>query len=528
MLLQINTDTTDSLIVTGNTSSENMWIFVVGAILLILVIIFFSRRSKTKTVKHEKKDKGTEGKISGGKSVVPPIKEIQKKPEKKSTEIKVNPEPALKKAEIKKIGYNPVNVFAQSEPLNFPFVLMPNTGCVIMFPRKGRTGRKGYKEDDFKKYLDKHFRSSHQLFDDRFILVKGLTSPFEPDFTLIDEKAGLNLFIDIEIDEPYEGLNDIEKRKATHYQLSDANRNNAFKSRGWIVIRFAEIQVHQQPEECCKFVADVIKSISPAFLVNEQLQKANQVKTIPQWTKGQALQWSKEKYREKYLGIDKFGITPGELNDEVLTQTKEEEQIEKEVKDEPLVETEKELRPILDSNGKLIGNAITGGSYLAFEYEGARTIIKPSSNNNTHITGFCYVKNNIRTFNIQNIKNLTPKAKYYSLRVSAPNIGVENVKSAVTSAIQYDKYVRMKYTRAAWNTMDVNTETGEIIMTNVVEAEESTRTINNIKMATDVLSEEHLNYYRLDENYINAYCHKREEKRTFKFDRIGEIEILDI
>ena len=49
----------------------------------------------------------------------------------------------------KYIGYNPINIFTQTEPLNYPYVIMPSkSGCVIKFPQKGRTGRKGYKEDD--------------------------------------------------------------------------------------------------------------------------------------------------------------------------------------------------------------------------------------------------------------------------------------------------------------------------------------------------------------------------------------------
>ena len=129
--------------------------------------------------------------------------------------------PKLIKVEIeeqskeKYIGYDPLNIFTQSEPLNYPYVIMPKPDCVIKFPRKGRTGRKGYKEDDFKIYIEKYFKNDFQVFDDRFILTKNSSNPFEPDFTLIDERNEINLFIDIEIDEPYEGINEIERRKSS-------------------------------------------------------------------------------------------------------------------------------------------------------------------------------------------------------------------------------------------------------------------------------------------------------------------------
>ena len=170
-------------------------------------------------------------------------------------------------AKPKFIGYNPINIFAQTEPLNFPIVIMPKPGCVIKFPHKGKGGRKGYKEADFHQYLTRHFSHAFQLYTDRILSVKGNSNPFAPDFAFIDEKEGVNLFLDVEIDEPYEGLNDLGKRKPTHFQYADTDRNNAFKNRGWIVIRFAEIQIHQDPAGCCLFIADVIASIHPTFKI---------------------------------------------------------------------------------------------------------------------------------------------------------------------------------------------------------------------------------------------------------------------
>jgi len=44
----------------------------------------------------------------------------------------------------KYIGYNPINIFSQTEPLYFPTVIMPKPHCVIKFPRKGRSSRRGF------------------------------------------------------------------------------------------------------------------------------------------------------------------------------------------------------------------------------------------------------------------------------------------------------------------------------------------------------------------------------------------------
>ncbi len=86
-------------------------------------------------------------------------------------------------------------------------------------------------------------RKLFKIYDDRYVLTK--KNRYEPDISLLNEKDGINIFLDIEIDEPYEGINDIKNRKPTHFRFADINRNNEFKNRGWIVIRFAEIQIHQ-------------------------------------------------------------------------------------------------------------------------------------------------------------------------------------------------------------------------------------------------------------------------------------------
>ena len=429
----------------------------------------------------------------------------------------------------KYIGYNPINIFAQTEPLNFPYVIMPKPGNVIKFPRKSRLGRKGFKEEDFKTYIIKYFSTNFQVFDDRFILVKNVSNPYEPDFTLIDEKAGLNLFIDVEIDEPYEGLNDISKRRATHFQNFDTNRNNAFKNRGWVVVRFAEIQVHQQPDVCCRFLSDVIKSISPSFNIHVDLARVKQIQPVKQWTKEEAAIWSKEKYREKYLGITSFGITSIDQTLDPALETELGEQIEEQVDDDvqelilPMPPTQNAVDPKLSQ----IMSAFQLQKFLSFSYVGRPTIAKPVSKTITHITAYCYVKNAERTFAINEMSGVNVKDNYFTVRVAGPTIGLSNISNAVNTAINYQKHIRMKYTRIAWSNILVDKETGELIL-NKVDAEESVRTINNVQLSINALSSEHISAYRLDNNYITAYCNKREEQRTFRFDRIGEIEILDI
>jgi len=519
MLLQIiqDTESLDSLTHAQGQNPTGMFLIIaVIALTVIILWLIHSRRnfkkSPNESIFSETHQQGQ--KTQGDKPTTEPN-------EMKEHEI-IQPEKE-EQSQPKYIGYNPINIFKQTEPYNFPYVIMPKPGCIIKFPRKGRTGRKGFKEEDFKPYLIQHFYDTFKIFDDRFIIVKGSNKPIEPDFTFTDEKDGINIFLDIEIDEPYEGINDITKRQATHYQYVDTNRNNTFKKRGWIVIRFAEIQVHQNPLSCCLFVADVIKSINPKFEIPAPLLKSQNITPIRQWTKEEAEKWSKEKYREKYLGIDNFGFVQETEKLGIVEETDLGNEIEAEVKDaQPFIPPED--KPIVSSNPNrdLVKAVIDNNRFLSFRYNGCPTITKPKNLIHNTFTAYCFVKNKEREFSVFDIQKPLIKQQPFTIEDTGPNLGLNTIRNIVNTAIQYGKFIRMKYTRSAWTDI----ETGEI-----TEAEESIRTISNVNFAVNVLSEEHIEQYDLrneEYEYIHAYCHRREDMRTFRFDRISEIAILDI
>lgn len=413
----------------------------------------------------------------------------------------------------KYIGYNPINIFAQTEPLNYPYVIMPSkSGCVIKFPQKGRTGRKGYKEDDFLQYIRKYFKETFEIYDDRYVLTK--KNRYEPDISLLNEKNGINIFLDIEIDEPYEGINDIKNREPTHFRFADVNRNNEFKNRGWIVVRFAEIQIHQNPDGCCRFIADVIKSIYPQFNIPLGLMVAKRIEPVLQWTKELALNWSAQNYREQYLGIEQFGYMPIiQETDFVLIQ---DEEIEKEVVDDKSISLS-EKNGISTFPQNIIDIAIRTNKYIVFQYEKDKTIVKPTKCKENVIAGYCYVKNMIRSFDISKMEDIHLKNEYYTLRLSASELGIQTVANMMNIIIPDHKYVRMEYTKPARSFVDMDTETNELIQKQT-KAETSIRTISDIQLDTEGWGE----------NYIRAYCHKREEERTFYFGRISLLEILDL
>lgn len=390
---------------------------------------------------------------------------------------------------------------------------MPSkSGCVIKFPQKGRTGRKGYKEDDFLQYIRKYFKETFKIYDDRYVLTK--KNRYEPDISLLNEKDGINIFLDIEIDEPYEGINDIKNRKPTHFRFADINRNNEFKNRGWIVIRFAEIQIHQNPDGCCRFIADVIKSIYPQFNIPLGLVVTKRIEPVLQWTKELALNWSAQNYREQYLGIGQFGYIP--IIQETDFALIQDEEVEKEVVDDkPIALSEKNSISTLSQN--IIDIAIRTNKYIVFQYEKDKTIVKPTKYKENAIAGYCYVKNMIRSFDISKMEDIHLKSRYYTLRLSASELGIQTVANMMNIIIPNHKYVRMEYTKPARSFVTMDPETNKLIQMQT-KAETSIRTISDIQLDTEGWGE----------NYIRAYCHKREEGRTFYFGRISLLEILDL
>lgn len=571
MLLQItqHTDSLDSLTQKTGQDQTGLFLLIAGGVIMAIIIIWLLVRQGTKktlkptsiqstrktnepieTVNKPKPDSKTNPKPekqkrqeeAQRKNEPTTIQAEKPKTEKDKIE-KTTPEPVKPKpveplpeeqSQPKYIGYNPINIFEQTEPYNFPYVIMPKPGSIIKFPRKGRSGRKGFKEENFKSYLTKYFSNAFKIYDDRFITVKGHSKPYEPDITFTDEKNGVNIFLDIEIDEPYEGINEIALRKATHFQYADTNRNNAFKKRGWIVIRFAEIQVHQEPLQCCLFVADVIKSIHSEFKIPSAFQKVDKVTTIKQWTKEEAEQWSKERYREKYLNLPKgFGYVPETEKLEGVQETDLGELIENEVEDEPPFFPPIE-KSTISGNPKreMVQAAIQNSKFLALTYNSTRTVVKPLKfkDQDTFVAD-CYLKNKQREFSLYETSDLVIKQKPFTLEGTGPNLGEGTIKNIVNQSIEYGKLIRMKYTRAPWNEMNIDIETGEIIVTNQIDQETTIRTISNVNFAVNTLAEEHIEQYNLrNENheYISAYCHLREEERVFRPDRISSIAILDI
>jgi hypothetical protein len=156
--------------------------------------------------------------------------------------------------------------------------------------------RKGITEDNFKKYLANFFNIPNN--DNNYQITINSTT-FYPDITLKAKIRDRTIYFDIEIDEPYtydDGPN--WKVKPIHFIGSDDYRNDRFSQAGWIIIRFAEQQIVNNPLECCSFIRQVIRHLKSGG-VFELPNNFNP--SVKRWSDQEALQMALSNHRASYL-----------------------------------------------------------------------------------------------------------------------------------------------------------------------------------------------------------------------------------
>ena len=251
-----------------------------------------------------------------------------------------------------RILFTPNNHFAQAEQYQYPVVKMPKHNCTLKLPRLGRSNQKGYKENDFFNEIKLQIHDI-EITNNIHMVIPNYSKPYEPDIVLFDKK--LNLYIDVEIDEPYDGF----YRYPTHNSRAEDDfkqdniRDLFFTESGWLVIRFTEKQVHKQPTECIDYIKNVINTI-----YNKEFSKAPKCELENQWNENQCTQWQLNNYREKYLEIHSFNKRMS--NKEVVVNEQEYEAIETNIQRTPFKDIQekfdKDLHKYFHPNDKT-GNA---------------------------------------------------------------------------------------------------------------------------------------------------------------------------
>jgi len=249
-----------------------------------------TKEISSKKQPNDKSQQPTEKKTRSQKEVIPQA----------FTKQVIKSEPNQEQTDDLKILFNPNSHFTQEELYLYPVVKMPKSNSILKLPRNGRSNQKGYKENDFYNQLKQNI-TCIEMTNNVHMVIPNFNKPYEPDIVLFNKN--LNLYIDIEIDEPYDGY----YRYPTHFisPENDIKQDNIrdlfFTDSGWIVIRFTEKQVHSQANECIDYVRNVLNSLyNRNFVTDTTCKKENQ------WDYNQCIQWQKIYYREKYLGIERF------------------------------------------------------------------------------------------------------------------------------------------------------------------------------------------------------------------------------
>ena len=129
-----------------------------------------------------------------------------------------------------------------------------------------------------------------------------------PDYTIHEHE--LNLYIDIEIDEPYIG---VDGTPLHFINSNDDKRDDFFTRKKWLVIRFAEIQIINNPLACCDLISEMIMNLKSSKL--NDLSTLSNIEIIHSWSKEDAHKFAFNRYRSSYL--------PSELNINIQYETLE-------------------------------------------------------------------------------------------------------------------------------------------------------------------------------------------------------------
>ena len=201
------------------------------------------------------------------------------------------------------VNYNIPNI--KTDAGYYAVVRTPQKGCIVWPYRRRTIARRGYMEQSFEEELRRLLNPKVKVLGDVNLLPQNGVRPFEPDIALVYSENGLNVRIDVEIDEPYAAVTN----KPTHYiGCGDEYRDANLNCLGWIVVRFSEKQVKLQPKQCVKFISDILLGIDNALSIRDEIKNAPSLTREKQWTIAEAQKMASERVRQTYLNHE-FGRT---------------------------------------------------------------------------------------------------------------------------------------------------------------------------------------------------------------------------
>jgi len=167
---------------------------------------------------------------------------------------------------------------------------------MVAYPEPAKYPKPGVSEAYFHSFLNQFFPGMIHINLALGDPIKTQKYPYEPDFVYIDEK--LNLYLDIEIDEPY--FYDQKTKQVKPHHFHDQKRDEFFLAAGWVVVRFSEYQVVTQPQSCCKYIAAVIAQVQQTPL-DTRWALIPDLEPEPGWDENKARQLIRQRARYHYL-----------------------------------------------------------------------------------------------------------------------------------------------------------------------------------------------------------------------------------
>lgn len=163
-----------------------------------------------------------------------------------------------------------------------------------MIPTKN--SKTGFSESFFEKKFLSYFKNyvyKNVIIDD------SKTHPYYPDYVLhIPE---YNLYIDIEIDEPYTLRGNAPIH--TNDQEKDEVRNQYFLNKGWGIIRFAEVQAVKFPQLCCKVISEYVRNITGDHIWLEGFHEFEDLEIVRAWSSEDSRSMASDFFRQKYFNL---------------------------------------------------------------------------------------------------------------------------------------------------------------------------------------------------------------------------------
>jgi len=192
----------------------------------------------------------------------------------------------------------------------YPICIIPKKGTIVRSHRFDRFMPSNAVFSTFKYEVGRLLSEDYLVSGDVRINTGGVNRPFDLDLALIHRKDD-RIRINIQVDEPYS----LFSREARHCVGEDSLRDAYFLDRGWAVLRFSEIQIHQNEQACLNFICEFLNKIDDNFDLAPSFLNDSPIIEEPMWDLVQAQKWEKVSYRESYL---KSSLPPAqESNSEI-------------------------------------------------------------------------------------------------------------------------------------------------------------------------------------------------------------------